>query len=72
MDFTYRQQTAITGALVGAVAGAIVALMYANRSLGEKADETSASLAFSDLTRIAIAVGALVRQINSLAEQSDE
>lgn len=70
MDLTYRQQTAITGALVGAVAGAVLALMYVNRSLSKESGEKSASLAFSDLTRIAIAVGALVRQINQLAEES--
>lgn len=72
MNFTYRQQTAIAGALVGAVAGALLALMYANRTLDEKTADANVSLAFSDLTRIAIAVGALVRQINTLAERSEE
>lgn len=72
MDINYRQQAAVMGALVGAVAGAMLALMYANRTLGEEAGEKSTSIAFSDLTRIAIAAGALVRQINTLTEGGAE
>ena len=72
MDLTYRQQVTFTGALVGAAAGALLALMYANRSRGEDAGEEKVSLKFSDISRVALAVGALVRQINSLAERTDE
>lgn len=71
MDLTYRQQVALTGALVGAAAGALLAIIYSNRSQGDEAGE-KVSLKFSDISRVALAVGALVRQINSLAERTDE
>ena len=71
MNMTYRQQTALTGALVGAVTGALLALVYANRALSDDLAESETQIKFTDLTRIAVAVGALVRQINSLAEEAE-
>lgn len=70
MNITYRQQTALTGALVGAVVGAVLAMIYVDRSLSDDAVESPTSIGFGDLTRILVAVGALVRQINELSEDA--
>ncbi len=67
MRLTYRQQVALLGAILGGVAGALLALLYLDH-VGEERE--APAVGWQELTQVALTLGALVRQLNELAERN--
>lgn len=73
MKMSYRQQITFVGALVGAVLGALGALLYLDYMTdGEISDTKEMTLGFGDMARLATATFALVRQVNEMANRAEE
>lgn len=68
MKMEYRQQVAFVGALVGAVLGALGALLYLDYFADQEGRAgKEMKLGFGDVARLATATFALVRQINEMS-----
>ncbi len=73
MKIQYRQQVTFVGMLIGAMLGAVGALLWLDHLSGREIPETKATtVGFGDMARIATAILALVRQVNALAAEKDE
>lgn len=73
MDLQYRQKVTFTGMLLGAMLGAIGAIVWLDYLSGREIPATKATtVGFGDMARIATATLALVRQINEMAREKDE
>lgn len=73
MQVHYRQQVTFLGMLVGAMLGAVGALIWLDYLSGREIPETQATtIGFGDAARILTATFALARQINEMARETDE
>ncbi len=72
MQLKYRQQVTFAGMLLGAVLGALGALLWLDYLSGEEIPETKATtIGFGDAARIATATIALLRQLSEMAAEKD-
>jgi gas vesicle protein len=73
MRLNYRQQITFIGMLVGAMIGAVAALVWLDRLSGREIPATKATtLGFGDAARIATATISLVRQVYEMTKEADE
>ncbi|HEX8681190.1 MAG TPA: hypothetical protein VF707_02680 [Ardenticatenaceae bacterium] len=73
MQVSYRQQVTFVGMLIGAMLGAVAALIWLDRLSGRKLPATKATtLGFGDAARIATATISLVRQVYEMTKETDE
>ena len=73
MELQYRQQIAFLGMLVGGILGGLAALLWLDNFSDEELDPNRITkVGYGDMARLATATVALVRQINSLAQENDE
>lgn len=72
MSLQYRQQIAFLGMIIGAMLGAIGALVWLDYLSDLDDGEQIAKLSFGDAARIGTATFALARQIYALANEEQE
>lgn len=70
MRLTYRQYVLLVGALVGGVVGALLALLYLDRT--DETESQGPNIGWREISQVAVALGTLVRQLNRLAENAEE
>lgn len=72
MHLSYRQQVTFSGMLIGAMVGAIGALIWLDYRSDHKLQRQAAALGFGDVARIVTATMALVRQVNEMVKDAKE
>ena len=73
MTLDYRRQVTFTGMILGAIVGAIGAMVWLDYLSGRELPATKqTTVGFGDMARVVTATLAIVRQINELAAEKDE